>query len=229
MNAGRTLLAWEALPQHLSTLRMWMTMAYHMKDKVIVHHTMSQVMWWMAQETQRPEEQCKLTFEYKVNPLFSQYWPKCTCVSSHCSRPAKAICKSGKSALRISEIIQTFRESIQSEILALNEKIKQLSYRITELESVTSRQECHSSRSELSTELASGERSNSVVVSTPPTTGIETQVAHLTETISMQQKNEWKGEEREEYYRNGSVRSTWKHWRSVNESKLGVVNVSHCV
>ena len=69
---------------------------------------------------------------------------------------------------------------------ALNEKTGQLSHRITEQESVTSPHKGHSS--ELSTDMASSEQSYAAVVSTPPTKGIETQIAHLTETISKQQK-----------------------------------------
>ena len=82
--------------------------------------------------------------------------------------------------------MQGFWENILNEILALNEKIGQLSHRIAELENVTSPHECHSS--ELSTDLVSSEQSYAAVVYTPPAKGIETQVAHLTETISKRQK-----------------------------------------
>ena len=129
----------------------------------------------------------------------------------------------------ISETIQGLWESIESEIRALNERIGQHSHRITELESVTSPHESHSS--ELSTDMVSREQSYAVVVSTPPTKGIETQVAHLTETISKQQKI-IEMNEREKREKNmiiiglseGQHENTEGVVKDLFESKLGVVN-----
>jgi len=89
----------------------------------------------------------------------------------------------------IQKSVQVFRENMQSEILAINERIDQLCHRIEELENSTLPSTSSSHLVPPQEERVHNAQSATPVRSLEPSRdSIETQVAHLTRTITKQQK-----------------------------------------